>query len=75
VVEQFYHSSNKCPSRRKCLSCGKMAKRVVANVVTPKVWDQNLEFQHLGPKPLKFKSEADLRRHCKENHLWSNALL
>lgn len=60
----------------KCPVCNFLARRTYTNQgAKAKVWDSEKLYENLGDVPLRFKTEGDLRRYCKDRGWSSGAIL
>lgn len=60
----------------KCDKCGVKALRVLdGQVVNARVWNSDKLYTNFGHDPIRFKTEQDLRRKCREMKVNSGALL
>ena len=59
-----------------CPKCkNKMTRAIVEMGLMAKVWDSDKLYTNFGHEPMRFKTENDLRKKCRELKVNSGALL
>jgi len=59
----------------ECVECGSLCEKVIAVSFVPLVWDSDKEYHNFDTKPVRFKTQDDMRRKCREQGVECGKLL